>query len=199
MVQRTWLITGVSSGFGREMAQQLLRGGPLPPIVRDPEKKNKWIFDYPMLLKFGIAPSSLPKDSIMLNKPPSLYETNPLLFWGLVCVGVSGMLIIASLACSIRLLRKRNAKLFEAELAAREAKDRIQKIIESAPIFYALHVDGFVVENNGYHRNFVGTRVGDDIRRTEFNAYLTEGSVRNARHGCERSAAVYLKISDSHQ
>ncbi len=157
---------GVNQGrTAAEMAQQLLRGGPLPPIVRDPEEKNKWIFDYPMLLKFGIAPSSLPKDSIMLNKPPSLYETNPLLFWGLVCVGVSGMLIIAILACSIRLLRKRNAKLFEAELAAREAKDRIQKIIESAPIFYALHVDGFVVENNGYHRNFVGTRVGDDIRR----------------------------------
>ena len=36
MAQRTWLITGVSSGFGRELTQQLLeRGDRVVGTVRD--------------------------------------------------------------------------------------------------------------------------------------------------------------------
>ncbi len=51
MTQRTWLITGVSSGFGRELAEQLLaRGDRVVGTVRNPEaaahleKKNPDLF-----------------------------------------------------------------------------------------------------------------------------------------------------------
>jgi NAD(P)-dependent dehydrogenase (short-subunit alcohol dehydrogenase family) len=39
MAQRTWLITGVSSGFGRQLSEQLLeRGDRVVGTVRDTSK-----------------------------------------------------------------------------------------------------------------------------------------------------------------
>ncbi len=145
------------------LVQRLLRGEALPPIIRDPEENNRWIFDYPLLEKFNIEISRLPEGSIILNKPPSLREMNPLLFWQLVWAGVSCILIIVIMAFSITLLRRQNKKLHGAERAAQEVKDRIQKLIESAPITYGMLVDGVVVENNTCHRELTGTRSGDNI------------------------------------
>lgn len=48
MTQRTWLITGVSSGFGRELAQQLLqRGDKVIGTVRDAAKINDLLEKWP--------------------------------------------------------------------------------------------------------------------------------------------------------
>jgi NAD(P)-dependent dehydrogenase (short-subunit alcohol dehydrogenase family) len=48
MAQRTWLITGVSSGFGRELSGQLLeRGDRVVGTVRDPGKVTDLIERYP--------------------------------------------------------------------------------------------------------------------------------------------------------
>ncbi|MDW2644518.1 SDR family oxidoreductase [Citrobacter sp. HN-141] len=49
MVPRTWLITGVSSGFGREMAQQLLeRGERVVGTVRDRAKVSDLLSRWPV-------------------------------------------------------------------------------------------------------------------------------------------------------
>jgi len=46
--KRTWLITGVSSGFGRHLTEQLLqRGDTVAGTVRDPEKVSDLIKNYP--------------------------------------------------------------------------------------------------------------------------------------------------------
>lgn len=43
MPQRTWFITGVSSGFGRELTGQLLeRGDRVVGTVRDTDKVADW-------------------------------------------------------------------------------------------------------------------------------------------------------------
>jgi NAD(P)-dependent dehydrogenase (short-subunit alcohol dehydrogenase family) len=48
MAQRTWLITGVSSGFGREMTEQLLeRGDRVVGTVRDTSKVTDLLGRYP--------------------------------------------------------------------------------------------------------------------------------------------------------
>jgi NAD(P)-dependent dehydrogenase (short-subunit alcohol dehydrogenase family) len=48
MAQRTWLITGVSSGFGRHLAEQLLeRGDRVVGTVRDPGKVAELVDRYP--------------------------------------------------------------------------------------------------------------------------------------------------------
>lgn len=55
MAQRTWLITGVSSGFGRELSQQLLeRGDRVIGTVRDTKKIDDLIKRYPETFKVEI-------------------------------------------------------------------------------------------------------------------------------------------------
>ena len=48
MKQRTWFITGVSSGFGRQLTEQLLnRGDRVIGTVRDPKKITDLIQRFP--------------------------------------------------------------------------------------------------------------------------------------------------------
>ena len=48
MSKRTWLITGVSSGFGRHLTEQLLqRGDTVTGTVRDPVKVSDLVKGYP--------------------------------------------------------------------------------------------------------------------------------------------------------
>jgi len=48
MTSRNWLITGVSSGFGRELATQLLdRGGTVVGTVRRPDSAADLVQKYP--------------------------------------------------------------------------------------------------------------------------------------------------------
>jgi NAD(P)-dependent dehydrogenase (short-subunit alcohol dehydrogenase family) len=48
MSKRTWLITGVSSGFGRHLTEQLLQhGDTVAGTVRDPEKVSDLVKNYP--------------------------------------------------------------------------------------------------------------------------------------------------------
>ena len=55
MKNRTWLITGVSSGFGYEMARQLLKKGDwVIGTVRNREKVSDLIKDYPETFKCEI-------------------------------------------------------------------------------------------------------------------------------------------------
>jgi NAD(P)-dependent dehydrogenase (short-subunit alcohol dehydrogenase family) len=52
MTQRTWLITGVSSGFGRALAEQLLaRGDRIAGTVRNPETVADLVKNYPDLFR----------------------------------------------------------------------------------------------------------------------------------------------------
>jgi len=55
MLKRTWLITGVSSGFGRELSQQLLeRGDRVIGTVRDTQKIDDLIKRYPQTFNVEI-------------------------------------------------------------------------------------------------------------------------------------------------
>jgi NAD(P)-dependent dehydrogenase (short-subunit alcohol dehydrogenase family) len=48
MTQQTWLITGVSSGFGRHLAEQLLvRGDQVVGTVRNPEAAADLVKSHP--------------------------------------------------------------------------------------------------------------------------------------------------------
>jgi short-subunit dehydrogenase len=53
MRQRTWFITGVSSGFGRELTDQLLkRGDQVVGTVRDTSKVTDLLERYDLLIQF---------------------------------------------------------------------------------------------------------------------------------------------------
>ncbi|MFA5524912.1 MAG: sensor histidine kinase [Tissierellales bacterium] len=74
----------VASGFYQgekagELTSRILEGEnpeSIPIIEKSP---NKYIFDYEKLREFDIKESSIPKDSIIVNRPPSFYEENKLI------------------------------------------------------------------------------------------------------------------------
>jgi len=54
MKQRTWFITGVSSGFGRQLTEQLLnRGDRVIGTVRDTKKVTDLVERYPRTSRRG--------------------------------------------------------------------------------------------------------------------------------------------------
>lgn len=69
----------VASGFYQgekagELTLKILEGENPENIAIVEKSPNKYIFDYERLKEFNIREQSLPRDSIIVNKPPSFYE-----------------------------------------------------------------------------------------------------------------------------
>jgi len=69
----------LTSGFyegvdAARMALRVLKGTPPEtiPIVR--ESPNRYMFDYRIMKRFGIDPGIIPEESVMINRPFSVYE-----------------------------------------------------------------------------------------------------------------------------
>jgi two-component sensor histidine kinase len=69
----------LTSGFyegvdAARMALRVLKGTPPEtiPIVR--ESPNRYMFDYRIMKRFGIDPGMVPEESVMINRPFSVYE-----------------------------------------------------------------------------------------------------------------------------
>lgn len=86
---------------------------------------NVYMFDYPVMTRFGIRESALPKGSIVLNRPQTLFSQYGLWIIGIFCVGgIQAFLIVALLRHRERLkatndaLRKSEKLLFRAQTIA---------------------------------------------------------------------------------
>lgn len=133
----------------------------------DTEKDNRWIFNWNIMRRYSINNNQLPEGTIILNKQLSLRETNPVLFYTIIVGAISCAVIITLLAFFARALKKRNDKLVLAEISIRKShdeiagvKNRLQTILETAPIAYSLLVDDIVIESNSYYRENIGLKPG---------------------------------------
>lgn len=88
------------------------------PIVRG--SMNRFQFDYPQLQRWRIDVSRLPEGSLVVNRPPSLYEENAATIWF-----VAVFLALQSAAISVLLLNIRRRRKAEARLRATE--DSLEK------------------------------------------------------------------------
>ena len=96
-----------------EQALKVLKGTPADEIPVYSHNTTRPTFDYYALKKFNIPFSNLPKNSIILNKPDTLYYNDPVLFF-LIIITIS-VLSILSIALSINYLkRKQSERLFES-------------------------------------------------------------------------------------
>jgi len=100
-----------ATGHGRKAAQTLLErlaGGHPPPVYDKPLGVNTFKYDYAALQRFGIPLSSLPKGSVVLNRPLSFFETHrAVLLSSLAIIGILSV-IIALLLQNIARQRKIN-------------------------------------------------------------------------------------------
>jgi len=93
------------------------------PISKEPA--NYYMFDYDQLKRFDIKLSGLPKGSIVINRPHSLYLDHRGLFWGIV-TSIGGLSLII-LVLVINIIRR-----IRAEEALRESEEKYRHVVENA-------------------------------------------------------------------
>ena len=135
-VADSWLGDGpvggkVNSGYfqGRtagELALRLLAGEPIEhlPVVK--RMGDRYMFDYPALVRWHISESALPPGSLILNRPFSFYETYTTLIWATLLV--LSCLTSAVLVLAANILRRRRA-----EEALRQSEERFSEFMAHFP------------------------------------------------------------------
>ncbi|NIA30898.1 MAG: PAS domain S-box protein [Actinobacteria bacterium] len=108
------------------IAKKILHGesaDDIPIVLKSP---NIPIFDYYQLKKFGIKESSLPRGSVIINKPFSFYQTYKILVWSVVLVFLllSTLLVILS----INIVSRQ-----QAEKALKENEEKYRILLETIP------------------------------------------------------------------
>lgn len=120
------LTSGTEHGkLAGNMAFRILQGesANLIPIVQ--KSPNRFMFDYEYLQEYGVSESSLPQNSIVVNKPMTIYEQYTLVVWGaILAFGLLVMLIIL-LALNVVLRRRSQIALKRSEEQFRTFMDRI--------------------------------------------------------------------------
>ncbi|UCG78249.1 MAG: hypothetical protein JSV21_12000 [Nitrospirota bacterium] len=96
------------------MALEYLEGKPISSIPVMKESPNRLMFDYRQLERFGLKKSQLPKGSVVINKPVSVYkEHRRVINFFVVIVLLLGMVVMV-LLMNVRKKRYAEAKLKEA-------------------------------------------------------------------------------------
>ncbi len=81
-----------------KLALRILEGEDPASIPVDKQVNSQYMFDYKVMEKWGVEVSSLPKDSVILDRPVSFYEENKGLIWGVVIGFILLIFIIILLA-----------------------------------------------------------------------------------------------------
>jgi len=136
----------INSGFHQgqaaaEMALRILEGqNPSDmPVVKS--GVDKYIFDYIQLKRFGIAPSKIPKDSIIINEPKSFYHLYKKHIWMTATVILVLVVIVVLLTGNIlrRLRAEKKLLDYQAKLKSLTSELSLAEEHERRRIAIELH------------------------------------------------------------
>lgn len=88
-----------------------------------PDDLYEWIFDDRELRRWDISAAKIPPASNIVNKVPSLYETNPALFISLCVLSLLIFLVIVGLILFTRALQKKNRAMAEVQKSLHTAEE----------------------------------------------------------------------------
>lgn len=162
-----------TSGLGRAVGEKtlaILQGRALPGTIETLDIAE-YRFDWAALRRWQIRQDRLPASSLVINKPPSLWQTHkwPIVATGLFAVAVVSLLgALVALQSRRRLAAERRALLGEVLLGKKEeiirertselfaAEERFRSIFHKSPAMIAIcsMVDNRYVEVN---QKFLGT------------------------------------------
>jgi PAS domain S-box-containing protein len=110
-----------------ELALRIFNGTPadqIPVIMETPTSK---IFDFNAMRRFKILETSLPKESIIINKPDSFYQQNKIYIW--IAIVTIIILIILSSILSILLRRSRHlGNILLREVSERQKTENLLQL-----------------------------------------------------------------------
>lgn len=122
------LASGYYQGLlAARLAVRILGGEPAASIAVVKESPNRFMFDFRELQRFNIDPALLPADSVVVNRPVTLYSQYKTLVLGVVGGFFALTAIIALLLVNAATRRKANREISTA-------KDRFQKIFDNAAV-----------------------------------------------------------------
>lgn len=102
-----------ATGHGEKAARVLLdlwQGKAVSGIIKNTDELNRFIFDYNVLVRFGIAEDHLPPETILLHKPLTFYEKNRQVLQASALVMAVLVVIIWLLAINLKKQRIINIK-----------------------------------------------------------------------------------------
>jgi len=93
-------VASVQSKIIASMAADILNGKKPQeiPIVYDTTNLNRWKFDYKVAKKFNTNISYLPKDHVIINRTPMIWESNPFEFRLMLTALLAVILLVISIA-----------------------------------------------------------------------------------------------------
>ena len=157
-----------------DMLNQVLKGAVNLPAA-DPRTCNVWVFDHPLLVEFGLDKSVLPSNALIYDVIED--ETGPNVNRTLVWAVIGLLLCAVAIAMLTRFVlnyRSKNEELLkmqknlytaedimQKDRSLHAVRDRLQKIINTAPVGFMLTVDGYIRDVNDYMRKNVGVKKGD--------------------------------------
>ncbi|MBI5297403.1 MAG: GAF domain-containing protein [Chloroflexi bacterium] len=108
------LTSGYTEGErGANLALRILAGEDPASIPVDKQVKSQYMFDYKVMEKWGVEVSSLPKDSIVLDRPVSFYEENMGAIWGVLI----GFIVLFSIIVFLA-INNNQRRMAQIDLAA---------------------------------------------------------------------------------
>jgi PAS domain S-box-containing protein len=126
-----------------EMVVRILAGEPITSMPVIEQSPNVVMVDYQVLRKFGLEKRSLPPETILINRPTSLYAQYKYHFW-------LGLLFFASQTALILFLASLIRKRQRAEMALRESEKRYASFFNSnhSVILLINPATGIIVDSN---------------------------------------------------
>ncbi len=167
------LVSGRCQGrTAADLALRVLHGMPaaqIPVVTRSP---NRLMFDYIQLRRFDIDMGDLPEQSLIINRPYSIYERHKVLVWVVLGSIIGLHFIIFSLALNIFRRRK-------AEERMKKSQRRFNTILTTANEgFWETDATGVIVDVNPEmtaimgrpRRSIIGRRISDFITPEDTDA-----------------------------
>jgi diguanylate cyclase (GGDEF)-like protein len=119
------LLNGFDQGkaAGEIAANIILKGtniGGIPVVMSSP---TRYMFDYKQMDRFGVSTSQLPKDSVVMNKPPDVYRVSAWLVIGIIVV-----LVLMAGSVLMLLIGARQRK--SAQESLKKAHDDMEKRVQ---------------------------------------------------------------------
>ncbi len=118
--------------LGAQLALRVLAGEKASgiPQLTDTVRHNRWMFDTAEVERNGLNAGFFPADAGWVNRPPTLYESNPQTFFLFIFLGAFAVLIIAGLATFTLAVRQKNQRLLETQKNLHSAEELLDKDAE---------------------------------------------------------------------
>jgi PAS domain S-box-containing protein len=160
------------------MALRILRGEDVSAIPVVKKSPNLYMFDYRQLARFGIKPSALPAESIVINKPDTFYSR----YKNIILAG-SATIFVLSLVIIVLLVNISLRKQYETAL--KDSEEKYRDLYDHAPdMYHSINEKGVIIDCNeteakmlGYRkREIIGRRIADFLTEESRKTYEKEFS-----------------------